>query len=125
MTLTDDQATALKHAQRWAARPDWTPQRGDCLMLADLAVALHEKLRAAEAECAADHPPEPLYLEWCAQRGRAFKRASDPHGCPYREGPTCAGLGVISYCKLPEGHEGRHATESATSYHLAQWAKEA
>jgi hypothetical protein len=95
-----------------------------------------------------------------------FRRSGDPGSCPYRTLPSCSTLGVVSYCKLEEGHDkllghdydehplhalcvaqvtrtvgamtvfraacGQplaahgtpHATESATPYHLAQWAKE-
>jgi len=50
-----------------------------------------------------------------------FRRHSDPHGCPVREQNAC--LGIVCYCKLPEGHEGGHAMESATPYHLAVWER--
>jgi hypothetical protein len=53
MVLTDEQLAAeLNHARSWSKRPGWTPQAGECESLADLALALQERLQAAEAESA-------------------------------------------------------------------------
>jgi hypothetical protein len=54
--------------------------------------------------------------ETLAKAPPAFKRHSDPHGCPERTIANC--LGVRMHCRLEAGHDAPHAMEVSGVYVL-------